>query len=233
MYGLSHPLHLPPPKEYSKKIIKLKIADFWQSKLRSDARKLEQKSLKYFHPEFMSITHPHPILTTAGTSYEVNKMITQLRMLSGRYRVGSLLRHFSPTNSGICELCESETEDLPHFLVPRCSKLTNRREALQEYSYSVLSKSSEALFIFNKLMSSNEHNQVQFLLDCSVLPEVIHASQKDSKILSLLFKVTRTWCYSMHRARLKMLDRWCIWIISMTIQFEHYKRWFWVKYIDR
>ena len=111
-------------------------------------------------------------------------------------------------------------------------RFMSRREALQEYSYSVLSKSSEALFIFNKLMSSNEHNQVQFLLDCSVLPEVIHASQKDSKILSLLFKVTRTWCYSMHRARLKMLDRWCIWIISMTIQFEHYKRWFWVKYID-
>ena len=136
MYGLSHPLsllNLPPPREHFKKTIKLKIADFWQSKLRSDARKLEQKSLKYFHPEFMSITHPHPILTTAGTSYEVNKMITQLRMLSGRYRVGSLLRHFSPTNSGICELCESETEDLPHFLVPRCSKLTNRREALQEY----------------------------------------------------------------------------------------------------
>ena len=101
----------------------------------------------------MSITHPHPILKATGTAYEVNKMITQLRMLSGRYRVGSLLRHFSPTNSGICELCESEIEDLPHFLVPRCSKLTNRREALQEYSYFVLSKSSEALFIFNKLMS--------------------------------------------------------------------------------
>ena len=81
MYGLSHPLNLPPPKEYFKKIIKLKIADFWQSKLRSEARKL--KSLKYFHPDFMSITNPHPILSTAGTAYEINKMITQLRMLSG------------------------------------------------------------------------------------------------------------------------------------------------------
>ena len=78
----------------------------------------------------MSITHPHPILTTAGTSYEVNKMITQLRMLSGRYREGTLLRHFSPTNSGICELYESEIKDLQHFLVPRCPTLTNRREAL-------------------------------------------------------------------------------------------------------
>ena len=136
-------------------------------------------------------------------------MITQLRMLSGRYRVGSLLRHFSATNSGICELCESETEDLPHLLVPRCPKLQNRREALLEFSFSILSKSEEAMNIFDKLMASNEHTKVQFLLDCSVFPEVIHASQKDSKLLSLLFKVTRTWCYSMHRARLKMLNRWC------------------------
>ena len=119
-------------------------------------------------------------------------MITQLRILSGRYRVGSLLRHLSPTNSEICELCEIEFEDLPHFLVPRCPKLTNRREGLQEYSYSVLSKSSEALLIFNKLMSNNEHNQVQLLLDCAVFPEVIHVTQKDYKILSLLFKVIRT-----------------------------------------
>ena len=210
MYGLPNPLSLlnaPPPKDHFKKILKLKIADLWQSKLRFEAQKL--KSLKYFYPEFMSITHPHPILTTAGTAYEVNKMITQLRMLSGRYRVGSLLRHFSPTHSGMCELCESETEDLPHLLVPRCPKLQNRREALLEFSFSVLSKSEEAINIFNKLMASNEHTQVQFLLDCSVFSEVIHASQKDSEILSILFKVTRTWCYSMHRARLKLLNRWC------------------------
>ena len=107
----------------------------------------------------MSITHPHPILTTAGTSYEVNKMITQLRMLSGRYRVGSLLRHFSPTNSGICELCESETEDLPHLLVPRCQRLQNRREALLEFSFYIVSKSEEAMNIFDKLMASNEHTK--------------------------------------------------------------------------
>ena len=210
MYGLPNPLSLlnvPPPKEDFRKILKLKIADFWQSKLRSEARKL--KSLKYFHPDFMSITNPHPILTTAGTAYEVNKMITQLRMLSGRYRVGALLRHFSPANSGICELCQSEIEDLPHLLVPRCQKLKNRKEALLEYSFSVLSKSAVAMNIFNDLMLSNEHMQVQFLLDCSVFPQVIHASQKDSKLLSILFKVTRTWCYSMHRTRLKMLNRWC------------------------
>ena len=210
MYGLPNPLSLlnvPPPKENFRKILKLKIADFWQSKLRSEARKL--KSLKYFHPDFMSITNPHPILTTAGTAYEVNKMITQLRMLSGRYRVGALLRHFSPANSGICELCQSEIEDLPHLLVPRCQKLKNRKEALLEYSFSVLSKSAVAMNIFNDLMLSNEHMQVQFLLDCSVFPQVIHASQKDSKLLSILFKVTRTWCYSMHRTRLKMLNRWC------------------------
>ena len=78
----------------------------------------ELTSLKYFKPEFMSILRPHPMLSTAGHAYDVNKMIVQLRMLSGRYRVGTLLKHFSPANSGLCELCNQEVEDLPHLLLP-------------------------------------------------------------------------------------------------------------------
>ena len=81
----------------------------------------------------------------------------------------------------IYELCESENEDLPRLLVPRSQKLKNRKEALLEFSFSLFSKSAEAMNIFNELMSSNEHTKVQFLLDCSVFPQVIHASQKNSK----------------------------------------------------
>ena len=73
--------------------MKINVAQFWQNKLRVAVKDL--KSLKFFKPEFMSVLHPHPMLTTAGTSYEINKMVVQLRMLSGQYRIGTLLRHFS------------------------------------------------------------------------------------------------------------------------------------------
>ena len=49
----------------------------------------------------------------------------------------------------------------------------------------------------------------QFLIDCSVIPEVISLTQLlGTDALYNLFKVTRTWCYSLHRDRLKILGRW-------------------------
>ena len=208
-YGLPHPLSLlsrPPPKEEYKKLVKINVAQFWQNKLRVAVKDL--KSLKFFKPEFMSVLHPHPMLTTAGTSYEINKMVVQLRMLSGRYRIGTLLRHFSEEISGVCELCKTESEDISHLLVPRCKALKDKRASLLEYSTSVLKDSPEAMILFNTHINSDETTMVQFLLDCSVIPAVIAAAQQDEQILKSLFKVTRLWCYTMHRARLQLLQRW-------------------------
>ena len=81
-YGLPHPLTLldkPLNKDDFKNLIKQKVADYWQTKLRNQAKEL--KSLKYFQAEFMSLLRPHPLLSTAGCSYEINKMIVQLRMI--------------------------------------------------------------------------------------------------------------------------------------------------------
>ena len=201
-YGLPHPLTLldkPLTKDEFKNLSKQKVADYWQAKLRNQAKEL--KSLKYFHPEFMSLCHPHPLLTTAENSYDTNKMIVQLRMLSGRYRVGTLLRHFSPDKSGVCEICNLENEDLEQILVPRCYALKDKKAVLLEYATTILKHSQLATEIFNNVLDSDDETLlVQFILDCSVLPPVITAAQQD--------KVTRTWCYTMHRTRLKLLNRW-------------------------
>ena len=104
IYNLPNPLtllHQPPSQKRYKCLIKNNIAQFWQEKLRAMIHRGESNeltSLKYFKPEYMSVLRPHPILTTAAHSYDVNKMVVQLRILSGRYRVGSLLRHF-PVNT--------------------------------------------------------------------------------------------------------------------------------------
>ena len=93
-YNLPHPLTLlnqPPTKDSFKHLVKSNIAQYWQNKHRSAIHRGEQNeltSLKYFKPEYMSVTRPHPILSTTANSYDVNKMCVQLRMLSGRYRVG-------------------------------------------------------------------------------------------------------------------------------------------------
>ena len=47
---------------------------------------------------------------------------------------------------------------------------------------------------------------MQFLLDATVLPDIIAQVQSAGEgILSTLFSLTRTWCYSIHRERLRIL----------------------------
>ena len=155
-YNLPHPLILldnPPPKQQFKELVKTSIIDYWQTELRSKANPIELPSLQYFKPQYMSLSRPHPLWSTCKTSYDVNKSIIQSRMLSGRYRVGSLLRHFSPSCSGICELCSAETEDLAHLLLPRCVHLQERRTVLVEYWRSSEKTSSQ--------MSSWQHKMTK------------------------------------------------------------------------
>ena len=127
-YDLPHPLkllHQPPKQETFKSLIKAKVTDFWQQKLREHAAPLT--SLRYFHANFMSLAHPHPMWSVATDSYSVNKIIVVARMLSVRFRCGSLVRHFSASETGLCKLCGTETEDIEHILIPRCPALLGRR----------------------------------------------------------------------------------------------------------
>ena len=208
-YNLPHPLLLlkePLSKYAFKNLIKTNITDFWQTKLRAHSASLEDKSLKFFKPQYMSLSHPHPMWSTAVTSYQVNKCVVVARMLSGRFRCGSLLRHFSPHISGLCELCGEELEDLRHILLPRCPLLQDRSDVLLRFANETLSSSPTASKLFQNITESKDDDKiVQFLLDPSVVPDIIAASQSDPDILPLLFSVTTTWCYSLNRTRTKLL----------------------------
>ena len=50
---------------------------------------------------------------------------------------------------------------------------------------------------------------LSILLDCSIIPEVIASAQNEgSNVLNMLFRLTRTWVYSLHKERMKLLGRW-------------------------
>ena len=50
---------------------------------------------------------------------------------------------------------------------------------------------------------------IQFLLDCTVLPDVIILHQQHGRVVhdSLLY-LTRTYCFSVYKARSKLLGKW-------------------------
>ena len=131
-------------------------------------------------------------------------------MLSGRYRTEYLSRHWkdNPQGQGYCLVpgCSGTLETIQHILLD-CVAYNHNRVRLSRLWLSnghpiIKNITSEAL-------SSNREYQVQFILDCSVLPSVIAATQQyGSDILEKLFYLTRTWCYSIHRSRMKILGRW-------------------------
>ena len=162
----------------------------------------------------MSLTHPHPLWTTASASpYEVLKARVQATMLSGRYRTERLCRFWSRNKRGFClaPSCQGLNipEDLEHILV-HCQSLEPARLHLNTFTYNFsLSQHPTIQHILNSLSIPGNDQFVQFLLDCSALPSVISTVQSlVSQTLTPLFHVSRTWCYVIHRERLKILGRW-------------------------
>ena len=78
-YHLPHPLILlqtPLNKEQFKRLVKAKIQDYWQVKLRNEAGFLS--SLGFFKPQFMSLSKPHPLwLSARSNPYESTKAVVR------------------------------------------------------------------------------------------------------------------------------------------------------------
>ena len=170
-------------------------------------------SLKYFKPQFMSLSRPHHIFLSAGSSpYEVVKEGVQATFLSGRYKTERLCRHWSENKEGLCMLpsCLGKNllEDERHILLECCS-LAATRTRLSQFTIDHIKKFPIIKDILLNFTSPENPRYCQFLIDCSSIPEVIILSQKYGQdSLYQLFKVTRTWCCSLHRERLKVLGRW-------------------------
>ena len=210
-YRLPHPLKLldfPPTKEEFKRLASSHVQDFWEQKLRGEASLLP--SLQYFHPHYMSLKYPHPLWSTAkGNPYEVAKAIQQARLLSGRYRTETLCRHWSQNREGYClaPLCRQSQlkESIEHILLENSAYTQIRKDLITLW---LKCKHPIVHFLAIQALASPKEYLVQFLLDCSVLPQVIVANQTfGSVVMEGIFHLTRTWCFCIHRLRMKRLGR--------------------------
>lgn len=203
-------LNSPLSKESFKQLSKKKVLDFWEQKLRDDVK--HKSSLKYFKPEFMTLKKPHPILTSAKSNpWEVNKAIVQCRILSGRYPTDWLARHWSADNTaGCCVLCPgmSTPGTLEHLLIS-CPALESKRSDLFHYWDQETCAATRNLLIAKTTSSETEF--VQFLIDPSADPDVILSVQRKTIDPDKIFKLTRTFVYSLHRRKLKLTGKFNKW----------------------
>ena len=157
----------------------------------------------------MSLSAPHPIWSTSKNNpHEVAKAVQQARLVSGRYRSESLVKYWNPSSTGKCKAptCSNIQETVEHILLD-CSQYTEERHKL--VSMWLRTKYQEVHYLVLNAFSASKSHLMQFILDCSTLPEVISAKQKHGDyILDETFRLTRTWCFIIHKARMKMLGRW-------------------------
>ena len=210
-YNFPSPLTLlskPPSKASFKSLVKAKVIDFWEIFIRQDA--LSKSSLKYFQPNFMSLQLPHPIWTTCkNNSFEVNKAVAVVRLLSGRYMTDWLCRKWSKENpSGHCILCPGKNlpGDINHFLLS-CQALSEKRNLLLRHIEAKTEHNQHLSTLVTNMMNSSADDCVQFLLDPSVVPAVITGVQNKLFTLDMPFALTRTFIYGMHRRRLQLIGR--------------------------
>ena len=155
----------------------------------------------------MSLSAPYPIWTSAGSPYEVGKAVIAARMLSGRYRTDSLTKHWIRENpEGHCRLpgCSNQVGDLDHILL-RCPALAaSRVRMISLWSAFMVSRPS-LLPVIRNYTIDEDNLLLQFRLDPSCLPMVISTNKAVPSTLQHCLYLARTWCYSTHLARSKIL----------------------------
>ena len=213
-YSLPSPLSLlskPPSKTTFKNLVKSKVTDFWKKKYELDAN--ERLSLKYFQPQFYSLTKPHPLWTTCSNNpFETNKALVVSRLLSGQYASDWHARNWSKDNpEGFCLLCPGRSipGDIEHLLLD-CEALEENRVKIAQYWKTKSEDKPHLQQLLSDVLSSSPQDHVQFLLDPSVVPSVISGCQRGLYSLEEIFPLTRTYCYAMHRRRLQLLGRFKI-----------------------
>ena len=215
-YLLPHPITFldnPPSGDSFKRIVKSAVMDYWLKKLRAEASFLKEKSLKYFDPNFMSLSTTHPLFTTCGTApYEVSKAVIQARWLSGRARVESLTRHWDNTNKeGICPLCKlvkPTVGTIEHFLLSGgCPALVEARLEMLSFFQSYMVPRPYLFPVFQTLWGHDDSVTTQLLLDCSVIPEVIKLCQEsENPVMKDIFYLTRTYVFKIYVTRRRLLQ---------------------------
>ena len=114
----------------------------------------------------------------------------------------------SNNKDGFClaPTCHNTIESIEHILV-HCKAYTECKARL--YSLWLSTRNNVVFKLVLEALSSETEYLVQFIVDCSVLPSVVKATQTHGPlILNELFYLTRSWCFSIHKQRMKLLGRW-------------------------
>ncbi|MEW8544375.1 MAG: reverse transcriptase family protein, partial [Candidatus Thiodiazotropha sp.] len=182
-----------------KQQIKEAIDSYIHSQWVSDCK----KSLKYLNIDSLQVGKMHHSLSSLPNNVrDVKKANTKLRLLTGTYILQENRVKFNQyVVDDTCTLCLANAESREHFLV-ECSSLEKVRQQFKPHIVQLLSQNNAEAQV--KMYLSKAENMTQLLLDSSL------CGAKGGLVLSKeidfeLEKLTRNWCFALHRCRSELL----------------------------
>ena len=158
----------------------------------------------------MSLLKPHPIYTSCSSNvFETNKSVYQASLLSGRFKTDYLSRHWNKDNpDGFCILCPgmSYFDTIEHFLIS-CDTLQEKRNTVIHYWLKTAEEDDHLHKLLVTKLRAPPPTLIQFLLDPSTDSDVIKGCQHKIYSLDEIFRLTRCWCYALHRRKLQITGK--------------------------
>ena len=152
----------------------------------------------------MSLKTVHPLWSSFSSNpFGINKA----RLLSGKYMSDLSYIHWSlANNDSFCVLSPGKKVPgtIEHLLVS-CPVLMEKRQFLFSYWSQQSQDNNKLQQLLTRVLSSSEEEFIQFLVDPSVVPDVISGCQAATFNLNKIFSLTRTFCYRMHRRIIKTI----------------------------
>ena len=149
-------------------------------------------------------------MAAASSPYKVNKSTILARMISGRYRTEKLCRFWSDNPGGYClaSTCNKVIGDLEHMLL-HCPALSIARNNLHDMWLHRSAQYPGLLSLVNQVLHGPDTLKMIFILDPTSIPAVDHLVCKhDMQVLDLVFYMTMSLAYGLHRKKLILTGRW-------------------------
>ena len=161
---------------------------------------MQKSTLKHLSFDNFRIGKPHFIWESASLdTLQVKKAGVKANLLTGTYKLqATVSKYQGGTVSARCRMCNSEEENLQHFLLD-CSSLTETREKFIASIYQILEKLELAVFF-----KTNKCYFLQLVLDSThpMLPLRVQNQETGA----LLEATTRSLCCALHCKRSALLD---------------------------
>ena len=191
-------LENPVSKLKWRETVKSAVSRFWEAEIKKDG--MQKSTLKHLSFDNFRIGKPHFIWESASLdTLQVKKAGVKANLLTGTYKLqATVSKYQGGTVSARCRMCNSEEENLQHFLLD-CSSLTETREKFIASIYQILEKLELAVFF-----KTNKCYFLQLVLDSThpMLPLRVQNQETGA----LLEATTRSLCYALHCKRSALLD---------------------------